>query len=57
MRKVLLEKEFSTEYPLPEDILVTGALNPSGVGTCLAYEQEIEVQIDDKEFLAFLKES
>lgn len=33
MRKVLLEKEFSAEYPLPSDILVTGALNPQGEGT------------------------
>ena len=33
MRKVLLEKEFSKQYQLPEDVMITGALNPSGTGT------------------------
>jgi len=33
MRKVLLEKEFSKGYELPKDVMVTGAMNPSGKGT------------------------
>jgi len=30
MRKLLLEKEFSDEYKLPLDVMIMGALNPSG---------------------------
>ena len=33
MRKVFLEKEFSEDFKLPEDIMMTGALNPAGIGT------------------------
>lgn len=33
MRKVLLEKEFSTEFKIPEDCMIIGALNPVGEGT------------------------
>lgn len=33
MRKVLLEREFSDEYKLPDDCLVIGAMNPVGEGT------------------------
>jgi MoxR-like ATPase len=43
MRKVLLEKEFSSEYPLPMDILVTGALNPSGNGTNELTKHSVDV--------------
>jgi hypothetical protein len=43
MRKVLLEKEFSTDYPLPIDILVTGALNPSGNGTNELTKHSVDV--------------
>ncbi len=33
IRKVLLEKEFSPEYKLPEDAVVVAAVNPEGKGT------------------------
>jgi MoxR-like ATPase len=43
MRKVLLEKEFSEEYPLPSDIIVTGALNPAGEGTTELTKHSVDV--------------
>jgi MoxR-like ATPase len=43
MRKVLLEKEFSSEYPLPADILITGALNPAGIGTNELTKHSVDV--------------
>jgi hypothetical protein len=33
IRKVLLEKEFTPEYKLPEDSVVVAAINPQGKGT------------------------
>lgn len=33
IRKVLLEKEFSPEYKLPDDAVIVAAINPEGKGT------------------------
>jgi MoxR-like ATPase len=33
VRKVLLEKEFNSEYKLPEDSVIVAAINPTGKGT------------------------
>ena len=52
IRKVLLEKEFES-VKLPSDVIITGAINPSDVGACLAYEEVIDVQLDT-EFEKFI---
>jgi len=56
IRSLMLEKKVNANYAIPDDMMIVTAMNPTDTGTCLAYEQEVDINILDDKLLSIIKE-